>query len=98
MWRHGDVLIDRCIQLPPGVRPVPHLILARGEATGHAHRVLEQGAAVLYKGDDGDFLEVTADQATIVHDEHQPIALPRGTYHIWFQREYSPQEIRRVVD
>jgi hypothetical protein len=24
--------------------------------------------------------------------------LPQGTYRFWFQREYSPKEIRRIVD
>lgn len=98
MWRHGDVLIDRCAKIPRQARSLPHVILARGEATGHVHRILEPGAAVLYAGDDGQFLEVLADQATVVHEEHRPITLPRGVYRFWFQREYSPEEIRRVVD
>ena len=98
MWRHGDVLIECCDEIPPEAWAAPHLTLARGEATGHAHRVLEQGAAVLYPRDDGGFLEVIADQATVVHEEHHAITLPRGIYRFWFQREYSPREIRRVVD
>jgi len=98
MWRHGDVLIDRCVQIPSDARPLPHGILARGEATGHVHRILEPGAAVVYLGNDGGFVEVIAAQATVVHEEHYPITLPRGSYRFWFQREYSPQEIRRVVD
>ena len=98
MWRHGDVLIDRCAEIPAGLRPVPHGILARGQATGHVHRILEPGAAVLYAANDGGFLEVFADQATLVHEEHSAITLPRGSYRFWFQREYSPQEIRRVID
>lgn len=98
MWRHGDVLIEQCTKIPGDARRVGHLILARGEATGHAHRVLEPGSAVLFKNDEADFLEVTTDEATIVHEEHDAITLPRGTYRFWFQREYSPQEIRRVID
>ncbi len=98
MWRHGDVLIDRCEGLPHGARPLPHVILAKGEATGHVHRILEPGAAVLYASDDGGFLKVVAERATVVHEEHRAIELPRGVYRFWFQREYSPQEIRRVVD
>ena len=27
-----------------------------------------------------------------------PIALARGTYRVWGQREYSPEAIRRVLD
>jgi hypothetical protein len=49
---------------------------------------------------DGDhlFLHVLADAAAIVHQEHGPIALPRGTYRVWGQREYIPRGIRNVVD
>jgi hypothetical protein len=98
MWRHGDVVIDRCSQIPRDAKRVPHLILARGEATGHVHRILEPGAVVLYLENVGGYLEVMAERATLVHEEHDAITLPRGAYRFWFQREYSPQEIRRVVD
>jgi len=98
MWRHGDVMIDRCAEIPADLRRTPGLILARGEATGHAHRVLEAGTAVVFDTGDGGFLDVTADEATVVHEEHDAITLPRGTYRFWFQREYSPEAIRRVVD
>ena len=33
---------------------------------------------------------VTADSARIIHQEHAPILLPRGTYRVWQQREYTP--------
>jgi hypothetical protein len=46
----------------------------------------------------GLYLEVLAETATIVHEEHGPVTLPRGGYEVRIQREYSPQEIRRVVD
>lgn len=97
MWRHGDVLIDQCSEVPADARPLPHLILARGEATGHTHRILESGA-VLYTGENGGYLRVTGDQVTLAHEEHGPIKLSRGTYRFWFQREYSPRGIRRVAD
>jgi hypothetical protein len=44
------------------------------------------------------FVNVTAETATIIHEEHQPITLPQGTYRVWMQREYTPQAIRQVVD
>ena len=44
------------------------------------------------------FLRVGGDEATLIHDEHHPIKLPRGNYRFWQQREYSPKEIRKVVD
>jgi hypothetical protein len=41
---------------------------------------------------------VLADSATVTHEEHGPITLPRGTYRVWRQREYSPEAIRVVRD
>lgn len=97
VWRQGDVIIVSVAELPgelTGQRPV----LAEGEVTGHSHRVADPATAQVFRGRDGMFLEVTADSATVVHDEHGPIHLPRGSYAIRIQREYHPQEIRRVVD
>lgn len=98
MWRHGDVLVDICARIPAGAVKLPHCILAKGEITGHAHRVKERGVAELFRGEDALYLCVTGATATLIHEEHAPIELKRGTYRVWGQREYSPQEIRRVVD
>lgn len=35
---------------------------------------------------------------TLRHEEHGPIALPKGTYTVRLQREYSPTELRNVAD
>lgn len=97
LWRQGDVFILAVSQLPAdlaGARPV----LAEGEITGHAHRIADPATAQVLSGKDGLFLKVTADNATVVHEEHQPVTLPRGGYAIRIQREYHPREIRRVVD
>jgi hypothetical protein len=98
MWRHGDVFLQKCEGLPTDARRLPHLILAKGELTGHAHRVLERDAASVWQTDDELYLDVTGDQATVSHEEHAPIQLNRGTYRVWIQREYTPEEIRRVID
>lgn len=98
MWRHGDVFVDQCSKIPDAATKLPHCILAKGEITGHAHRVKERGVAELFRSDDAMFLRVTGDTATLIHEEHAPIVLGRGSYRVWIQREYSPQEIRRVID
>ncbi len=98
MWRHGDVFVAECDAIPSEAKELPHLILARGELTGHAHRILEKDTARLLRHGELLYLRVTASQATLVHDEHAAITLPRGEYKAWIQREYSPQQIRRVVD
>lgn len=98
VWRQGDVFVVAVDGLPRGRRESHSLVLAQGEITGHAHRIAENDAASASLIDKRLFLEVTKDTATLTHDEHAPIALPRGTYEIRIQREYAPAEIRRVVD
>jgi hypothetical protein len=98
MWRHGDVLIAAVGAIPDGATELKHTVLARGEITGHSHRILERDAAELRESGGTLYLKITADQATVVHQEHRPITLPRGAYRVWIQREYSPTAIRRVMD
>lgn len=104
IYRQGDVLVAAINDIPSDVRQVPldngRLILAYGEVTGHAHVVI--GDAELFTPADVAELEdrfLTVEQeAQIVHDEHSTIALPPGNYIVRRQREYSPEEIRRVAD
>jgi len=98
MWRQGDIFIAAAPAVPKGARPQPHCVLAEGEVTGHSHRVAERGVARLYSHPTALYLDVLADRATVVHDEHGPITLPRSTYRVWRQREYSPEAIRIVRD
>ena len=98
MWRHGDVLIQSCKGIPRGAKKLPHLMLAKGEQTGHAHRVREREGNELYELGESLYLHVNGEEATVVHEEHEPISLDRGVYRVWVQREYTPKAIRRVVD
>jgi hypothetical protein len=98
MWRHGDVLIAAIAEIPSTARRRPQPVLAEGELTGHSHRLEDPSGAQVYEFGGERFLRITAESARIVHQEHAPIVLPRGTYRVWIQREYSPEAIRRVVD
>lgn len=98
IWRQGDVMIQAVESVPDGVTPRKNLVLAEGEKTGHKHQVAEVEAAELFVKDGVFYLRVTQDTATIVHNEHKPIALKRGMYRVWKQREYSPKAIRHVTD
>ncbi|HEY1064894.1 MAG TPA: hypothetical protein VGE52_02245 [Pirellulales bacterium] len=98
LYRHGDLLVASAPEVPHDVRRLHHLMLAEGELTGHSHRIAEREAGVLYQRGGEFYLDVTADRATLVHQEHGPIELPRGVYRVWRQREYSPREIRFVRD
>lgn len=100
MWRHGDVLVAVVDAIPEGAKKEKDAnpVLAYGEITGHSHRIAEPNAAELWEKDGEKFLKVVADNATLIHEEHKPITLPRGVYKVWQQREYSPREVRRVFD
>lgn len=98
MWRHGDVMIAVAADVPEGAKQRLSTILAYGEVTGHSHRIAEPQAAEVWERGGMLFLNVVADSATLIHEEHKPITLPRGVYRVWGQREYTPQAIRKVVD
>jgi len=103
-YRQGDVLIV-AIQKKPAtaVEPIEResgrLILAHGEATGHAHAIKERSAMMFRDPKlNAVFLSVTGNSVALEHDEHSTIVLPKGDYEVVRQREYSPEEIRRVAD
>ena len=98
VWRHGDVMVAAVKAIPNGAKRRPAAILARGEATGHSHRIQDAGAAEVYDHNGVGYLRVVGDTALLVHDEHKPITLPRGTYRFWQQREYTPEAIRTILD
>lgn len=103
MFRQGDVLIIPVGEVPAGATPINRehgrLVLAHGEATGHAHVV--EGEAQFLTSDLEDlerrFLRVEA-EAAVVHDEHDTITLPPGDYEVVRQREYQPEAPRYVAD
>ena len=101
MWRQGDILFATTESVPLKAIRLPHCILAEGEMTGHRHSVEETGVAELFTFEGERFLNVIAESATVVHQEHGPITLPHGVYRVWQQREYNPRELqkfRRVRD
>ena len=98
MWRHGDVLIAPIEQIPADATPKHGAVVALGEITGHSHRFADPRSVALWERNGMLFVNVTAETATIIHEEHQPITLPQGVYRVWMQREYTPQAIRQVVD
>lgn len=96
MYRHGDLLLESIGSIPKDAIVQKDGILAHGEATGHAHRVV--GAAVLDR--EGIKYISVVEPATVVHQEHSTIELPPGQYVVTRQREYDPFEkiIRQVAD
>jgi hypothetical protein len=99
IYRQGDVLI---FEAGPSAitlfhEEVPDRILAYGEATGHAHRVVGAGAHLYARGE-GDMVLTVETRAHVVHEEHGAIELPAGVYLARRQREYTPDEVRIVED
>lgn len=103
-YRQGDVLITEVKRVPANLKPVPRengrIVLAHGEVTGHCHAIDSDHALFL-----GADLEEMADrflrverECEVVHQEHDTILLPPGDYAVRRQREYAPEEIRRVAD
>ena len=112
-FRQGDVLIERIVHIPTTAekqRESTHIILARGEATGHNHALetvdpvawwkpgvistANQRPATLL----GELFVSLPSGGVVTHQEHSAIKLPAGVYRITRQREYSPEAIRKVAD
>jgi hypothetical protein len=106
MYRQGDVLLVPVdgTQVPVGALPAPldrrgRYVLARGEATGHAHVVAGPSIRVLADPADPEqlYVEVPA-HSRLTHEEHGPISVPNGVYRVIRQREYVPGAYRPVAD
>jgi len=102
--RQGDVVLIPVEVIPSNTTPIARrdgrLVLAEGEATGHAHAIFDETCEL-----------VTTDEATqlyllvygtepvdLVHEEHATISIPPGRYEQRILREYSPEATRPVYD
>ena len=101
IYRQGDVLLVPVDEVPAGKsveREGGKLILARGEATGHHHAVLDRNAELMESAE-AVYLKIMEAPAHLTHQEHATIEVPPGTYRVVRQREYQPKELpRRVAD
>ncbi|MEV6983558.1 hypothetical protein AB0M95_20205 [Sphaerisporangium sp. NPDC051017] len=104
MFRQGDILIMPVAaeSVPAHLQAAPRdargrLVLALGEATGHAHAVPGPGTLLLSR-DFGfpEFLHLP-DGGRLVHEEHAAISLPKGWFRVVRQREYVPGSYHRYV-
>jgi hypothetical protein len=102
-WRQGDIYFVKLDQGPDleGARPVKTGVIARGEQTGHMHRVsnssLADGALLTMRGP-SMYLRSPETGAEIVHDEHGALALPAGFYAVVNQQEFDGLRWRAVID
>jgi hypothetical protein len=96
-YRHGDVMLERVVSLPASAKPQNGAILARGELTGHSHRIAQASAAKLFLHDNQTFVQILQ-PTSLIHEEHNAILLEVGVYRYWMQREYHPKAIVTVRD
>ena len=100
-YRQGDVLILKCERVDGGKeveREDGRIVLAHGEATGHAHAIASMDATLFMdEATLNRYLDVRA-PVVIEHEEHGRIELPSGFYEIRRQREYRPEGLRSVLD
>jgi hypothetical protein len=111
IFAQGDLLLERVSDVMPSGAVAQNadgaaLVLLEGEATGHCHAIRERVTmfrdetlardipAGLYLG----HLTIASAYARVMHDEHAPLTLPRGTYRVRRQRELGPRDARVLAD
>src|SRR5262249_16760207 len=102
-WAQGDILIEEVADDTIGGRLLQmveggSVIVARGEASGHHHRVF--GSLPLYPDDAlasdvpgapyVGHLRITTPWARLEHEEHAPLMLGKGSYRVRRQRQLEP--------
>lgn len=81
----------------PVAREGGRVVLAHGELTGHAHAIADPGARLLQHNSGERLLEL-ARSASLHHEEHGDIKLPKGLFRVVRQREYERGSARLVAD
>lgn len=102
MYIQGDVYLIEASNVPEDAKKVAtkngRYILAEGEATGHAHAVIDDELEVFER--DGILYIKASRPFTIVHEEHAPVIVKAGIWEVDRQREYDPflEETRIIRD
>lgn len=100
--QQGDVLLKRIDKLPEGLKEAKRdngdIILAYGEVTGHAHRIVDVDAMFYEK--DGKLYLKNKTTVVVSHEEHKPITIEPGIWEIGQVREkdWLSGMVRTVVD
>jgi len=88
--QQGDVLLKRVGEIPAEARKVSSengfLILAKGEATGHAHKIAATPHVELLEYDGKLWLKIKK-LTPLEHEEHHILKIESGEYEIGRVRE-----------
>ncbi|MFZ5796847.1 MAG: hypothetical protein ACOY3O_00325 [Thermodesulfobacteriota bacterium] len=100
LYQQGDILIQRIETLPSNLEVIApengRYILARGEASGHAHAINDN--ILLFREEGKDVLYCLADDYfTLRHEEHENIEIPPGMYQVRKVRQFEYFQIDRNV-
>ena len=99
--QQGDVCMERVKSIPAKatrvIREPRGYILARGEATGHAHVIAEE--VELYELDGVLYLK-NSSPVEVTHEEHKTKVVPAGIWEVQRVREHDhiSDMTRRVQD
>lgn len=102
--RHGDLSFHPLKELPQNLKEVEQngsFVLARGEHTGHSHKISAPPKKMrIFKDSEGRFVLEVKEQATITHEEHKTITLRPGIWRQEQELERDPflQRIKQVAD
>ena len=100
--QQGDVLLREAIIDLTSAKEVKRkngaIVLAEGEATGHAHRIMDVDALFFEK--DGKFYLKNEKTVTVQHEEHKPITIEPGIWEVGQVREkdWLSGMVSKVVD
>ncbi|MBF0119910.1 MAG: hypothetical protein HQK79_13830 [Desulfobacterales bacterium] len=101
LYQQGDVLIESIQSIPTEAlikdRENNKYIIAKGEATGHAHLIEDPVALYFHKE---TFYILAKIEFQIIHEEHLPLSVPKGIYQIRKVREYDHffEETKEIAD
>jgi hypothetical protein len=102
--RQGDILFERIDNADNSKVKLDTKTVALGEITGHSHSFAKSEQVLLSKRIDEDIptqLQVLEEGgATLTHQEHLPIHIPKGVYRIRREQSYNPflKNIQRSAD
>jgi hypothetical protein len=96
IYRQGDILFKKIKHLPSEISIKDDMVIAEGEATGHAH-VLVNGAVFELLNSDSKLYIKSNENTKIIHNEHLPIKLETGAYEVIRQREYLGSGIKHQI-
>lgn len=98
--RQGDVLIKKIEILPDDLKEINgnRLVLAEGEATGHAHAIYDIQNCHMYAAPNEDLYIKVSKKVDLLHEEHGKIPINEGIYQVIKQVEVIDEIVKPVVD